>query len=152
MKAFRQTLESSRLPKSSLRACTAVLGRHLKGKRRAYALRLLEKLRELAPRLKVPGWVSSVVELCRWFMGVVKQLFQPKLKPRRRRFRDVNEYLQYLHEQEVERVKLKRAEYERSASWAERVREWAQKQKEELAWRQKQAELARQRLRAMAWS
>lgn len=145
MKAFRQALESSRLPRSYLRACTGVLGRHLKGKSRSYALKLFEELRELAHKLKVPEWVKSVVDLCRWFMGVLKSLCKPKPRLRRRRFRDYNEYLRYLHEQEVERVRAKRAEYE-ERSWAERVQEWARQQLEELAWHKKQAELVRQRL------
>lgn len=150
MKAFREALGNSKLPKGYLRACTGVVGRHLKGRTRAYALRLFEKLRGVAHKLKVPGWVSSVVDLCRWFMGLLKSLLsKPKPRPRRKRFRDYNEYLQYLHEREVEQVRLKRAEYEERQSWAERVREWARQQLQELAWRKKQAELARQRLSAL---
>lgn len=142
MKAFREVLQRSRLAQCQQRLCVGVLGRHLKGKPRSYALQLFEKLRRVAPKLQAPGWVSSVVELCRWFMGLLKHLFRPR--PRRRRFRDSNEYLQHLHEREVERVMLKRAEYERQ-SWAERLQEWARQQLQELAWRRKQAELVRQR-------
>ena len=149
MKAFREALGNSQLPKRYLRTCVGVLGRHLKGKTRSYTLRLFEKLRGLAYKLKVPDWVGSLVELCRWFMGVLKSILKSKPRPRRRRFRDYNEYLRYLHEREVEQVMLKRAEYEGQQSWAERVQEWARQQLQELAWRRKQAELAREQCRAM---
>ncbi len=149
MKAFRETLDGSQLPTRYRRVCTALVGRHLKGKTRAYALKLFEKLRGLVRKLRVPEWVQSVGDLCRWFMGWLKNLFTPKPKPKRRRFRDYNEYLWHLHEREVERVRRKRAEYEsRELSVAERWREWAEKQRAELVWSLKQAERARQLLQA----
>lgn len=151
MRAFRETLGNSQLPGRYLRTCVGVLGRHLKSKPRSYALRLFEKLQKLAHKLKVPGWVKSLVELCRWFMGLLKSLLKPKPRLRRKRFRDYNEYLRYLHEREVEQVRLKRAEYEGQQSWAERVQEWAQQQLQELAWIKKQAELAREHCRSMAF-
>jgi hypothetical protein len=151
MKAFREALGNSTLPKGYLRICTGVLGRHLKGKTRAYALKLFERLRELAHKLRVPEWVKSIGGLCRWFMGLLQGLFKPKPKPKRRRFKDYNEYLWHLHEQEVERVRLKRAEYrQQEPTIAEKWREWARKQMEERAWRKRQAELIRGRCTATA--
>jgi hypothetical protein len=148
MKAFRETLGNSRLPKNCLRICTSVVGRHVKGKTRTYALKLFEKLREWVPKLKLPDWVKSVRDLCCWFMGLLKNIFKPK--PKRRRFQDYNEYLWHLHEQEVELVMLKRAQsQQREPTIAELWREWADKQKAELAWTRKQAELARQQLRSL---
>ncbi len=144
LKAFRQSLERSSLPHRQRRLCTALVGRHLKGKSRAYALQLFARLQRLAPKLRVPGWVGSAGELCRWFMGLLKRLL--KAKPKRRRFADTNEYLWWRHSLEVEGVMRRRAEWERS--WGERVQEWARQQLAELEWRRRQAELARQQLRA----
>ncbi len=149
MKAFRETLGNSTLPKGYLRICTALVGRHLKGKTCTYALKLFEKLRGLAHKLRVPGWVKSLGELCRWFMGLLKGLFKAKPRRKRRRFVDTNEYLWWLHSLEVERARLKRAEYEAEGrSVGEVWRDWAARQRQEMEWQRKQADLAREQLRA----
>lgn len=54
-------------------------------------------------------------------------------KPKRRRFKDYNEYLWHLHEREVALVRQKRAENEGEKPISELWREWARQQLEELA-------------------
>lgn len=152
MKSFRELLQNSRLSKQQQRCAAQVLGRHLKGRTRAYGLKLYERLRSLVARIKAPGWIRSLQELYRWFMGLLKGLFKcksgGKLKAKskgKKRCKDYNDYLWQLHRQEVERVMAKRAQVEPTAEelWAQ----WRQEQEAERAWRVKRAELVRQELR-----
>jgi hypothetical protein len=145
LKSFRELLEQSRLSKSQQRLCVGVLGRHLKGKRREYGLKVYEKLKAMVGKLRAPEWVKRVQDLCRWFMGLLKSLFKSKLKPERKRFGDYNEYLWELARQEKERVMAKRAPYEKT--WEQRLEEWRRQQEAEQAWHARQVELARKRLR-----
>lgn len=149
LRAHRLLLGQSLLSKAQQRLAACMIGKYLKGKTRNFALQVYGKLKAIISRLKPPEWVKSFQELCRWFMGVLRGLFKPKPKPKRKRFEDYNEYLWHLHQQEVERVMRKRVEYQpEERSVAERWADWAKKRLEELAWRKKQAELARQAVRA----
>jgi len=126
LKSFRELLEQSRLSKSQQRLCVGVLGRHLKGKRREYGLKVYEKLKAMVGKLRSPEWIKRVQDLCRWFMGLLKSLFKSKLKPERKRFGDYNEYLWELARREKERVMAKRAPYEKT--WEQRLEEWRRNQ------------------------
>lgn len=144
MKAFRMLLEQSELTKSQQRLCAGVLGRHLKGKSRAYALKLYEKLRSVLGKLRVAEWVRTVQDLCRWFMGLIKVLLKPK--PMRKQFKDYNEYLWEHVKREKERVMARRRDHEKT--WEEKYAEWLREREAERAWRKKQYELGGQRLRS----
>ena len=142
LKSFRELLEQSKLSKGQQQLCTCVLGRHLKGKARDYGLRLYVRLLARIWQVRPPGWVKSVQALCRWFMGVLKGLFNPRQQLKRRRFRDYNEYLAGMHRQELERVMTRRGERPESAE--EAWERWHREQEAERAWIRKRAELARQ--------
>jgi hypothetical protein len=122
MKSFRGLLVQSQLGKTEQRLCMGVLGRKLKGKERAFGLKLYGRLQEIVRNLHLPVWARAAKSICAWFMGLLKELGQSKERHLKIKFEDLNELLWELARQEKERVMKKRAPFEKS--WEERLEEW----------------------------
>lgn len=122
MSSFRSLLKQSRLGKTEQRLCMGVLGRKLKGKERAFGLKLYGRLQEVVKDLHLPVWARVAKSICAWFMGLLKELSQSKERPPKIKCEDLNELLWELARQEKERIMKKRAPFEKS--WEERLEEW----------------------------